>query len=276
MHEYKLNDLLTSPKTYWSILKRFLNNRKIPALLPVLVNVDIITNFPEKPNLFHKICADQCTPLNNLNKLPLLYLKTDKKMCNLSINKNDASVIIRNLDPNKSHGWDNLSVRMTKLCGDSLIFPLKCIFERAHQEDKYPDCWEKAFVVPVHQKKGSKSLIKNYRPVSLLSSLGKTFEILIKNLFNHFCCNNLFPKNKFGFMRGDSCIFQLLSIFHKINSSLDCNPTIESYGIGGEQLNLLKDYLQERQQRVVLNGQSPSWEAIKSVQYLVLFYFYYI
>ena len=276
MHEYKLNDPLTSPKTYWSILKRFLNNRKIPALLPVLVNVDIITNFSEKPNLFHKICADQCTPLNNLNKLPLLYLKTDKKMCNLSINKNDASVIIRNLDPNKSHGWDNLSVRMTKLCGDSLIFPLKCIFERAHQEDKYPDCWEKAFVVPVHQKKGSKSLIKNYRPVSLLSSLGKISERFIKNLFNHFCCNNLFPKNKSGFMRGDSCIFQSLSIFHKINSSLDCNPTIESYGTGGEQLNLLKDYLQERQQRVVLNGQSPSWEAIKSVQYLVLFYFYYI
>ena len=54
MHEYKLNDPLTSPKTYWSILKRFLNNRKIPALLPVLVNVDIITNFPEKPNFFTK------------------------------------------------------------------------------------------------------------------------------------------------------------------------------------------------------------------------------
>ena len=154
-------------------------------------------------------------------------------MCNLSINKNDVSIIIRNLDPNKSHGWNNLSVRMIKLFGDALIFPLKCIFERAHQEDKYPDCWEKAFVVPVHQKKGSKSLIKNYRPVSLLSSLGKIFERFIKNLFNHFCCNNLFPKNKFGFMRGDSCIFQLLSIFHKINSSLDCNPTIESYGIGG-------------------------------------------
>ena len=91
------------------------------------------------------------------------------------------------------------------------------------------------------------------------------------------------------FMSGDPCIFQLLSIVHEINSSLDCNPTIvvrdifldiskefdkvwhegllfkvEPYGIGGELLNLFKDYLQERQQRAVLNGHSSSWEAIKS------------
>ena len=90
-------------------------------------------------------------------------------------------------------------------------------------------------------------------------------------------------------MPGDSCILQLLSIADKINSSLDFNPTInvrgvfldiskafdkvwhegllfklESYGIGGELLNLFKDYLHEPQQRVVLNGQSSSWEAIKS------------
>ena len=84
-------------------------------------------------------------------------------------------------------------------------------------------------------------------------------------------------------MSGDSCIFQLLSIVLKINSSLDCNPTIdgrgifldiskafdkvrhsgllfklESCGIGGELLNLFKDYLQECQQRIVVNSQSSS------------------
>ena len=39
---------------------------------------------------------------------------------------------------------------------------------------------------------------------------------------------------------------------------------MESYGVGGELLNLFKYYLQERQQRVILNGQSCSWGAIKS------------
>ena len=120
--------MINSTQTYWSILKSFLNNRKIPATLPLLVNGDIITNFFEKADLFNKFFADQCTPLNNLSKLSPLYLKAGKKLCNLSINESDISTTIRNRDLNKSHGWDNLSVTVIKLCGDSLIYPLKCIF----------------------------------------------------------------------------------------------------------------------------------------------------
>ena len=37
----KRSDPLTAPKIYWSILNRFLNNRKIPAIPPFLVNGDI-------------------------------------------------------------------------------------------------------------------------------------------------------------------------------------------------------------------------------------------
>ena len=81
----KLNDLLTSLQTYCLILNRFPNYRKIPAMPPLLVNGDIITNFFEKADLFNKISADQCIPLNNLNKLLPLYLKTDKELCNQSI-----------------------------------------------------------------------------------------------------------------------------------------------------------------------------------------------
>ena len=107
---------------------------------------------------------------------------------------------------------------------------IKCIFEGALQEGKYPDCWKKGNVVPVH-KKENKCLIKNHRPTSLLPILGKIFERLIcKDLFNHFYCNNLFTQNQSGFMPGDSCIFQLLSIVHEINFSLDCNPSIDVRG----------------------------------------------
>ena len=109
--------------------------------------------------------------------------------------------------------------------------------------------------------------MENYRPISLLPIQGKLFERFIyKDLFNHFYCNNLFTKNQSAFMSGDFCIFQLLSIIYEINSSLDCNPTIdvrgvfldiskafdkvwhegflyklESHGTEGELLNLFKD-----------------------------------
>ena len=39
---------------------------------------------------------------------------------------------------------------------------------------------------------------------------------------------------------------------------------LETYGVKGEVLNLLRNYLHERDQKVVLNGQTSSWELIKS------------
>ena len=86
-----------------------------------------------------------------------------------------------------------------------------------------------------------------------------------------------------------SCISQLLSIVYDIKSSFDCDPTqdvrgifldisktfdkvwhegllfkLKRYGVKGELLNLLRNYLNERNQSVVLNGQISSWELIKS------------
>ena len=81
----KLNDILTASQTYWSILNCFLNNRKNPVTLPLLVNGDIITNFSKEAELFNEFFVNQCTPLNDLTPL---YLKTDKKLYNLSINEN--------------------------------------------------------------------------------------------------------------------------------------------------------------------------------------------
>lgn len=63
----KLNDPYTAPKTYWSIMNCFLNNKKISAIPPRLVNCVTITNFLEKADLLNKFFADQCSTLDNLN-----------------------------------------------------------------------------------------------------------------------------------------------------------------------------------------------------------------
>ena len=44
---------MTSPKSYWSILKTFLNNKKIPCIPPLLHNDKLITNFKEKTEIFN-------------------------------------------------------------------------------------------------------------------------------------------------------------------------------------------------------------------------------
>ena len=41
----KLDDPVTMPKAYWSILNIFFNNKKIPNIPPLNVNTEIISNF---------------------------------------------------------------------------------------------------------------------------------------------------------------------------------------------------------------------------------------
>ena len=49
------SDPMTSPKPYWSILKTFLNNKKIPYILPLLRDDTFIINFKEKAEIFNNL-----------------------------------------------------------------------------------------------------------------------------------------------------------------------------------------------------------------------------
>ena len=101
----------------------------------------------------------------------------------MNINDDDIFAIIKNLHPNKSHGWDNISIRMIKVCRKSIVYPLKLISEASLQGGEFHDYWKKANVDPVH-KKESKNLVKNYRPINPLPVFGKMFErVISKDLF---------------------------------------------------------------------------------------------
>ena len=68
--------------------------------------------------------------------------------------------------------------------------------------------------------------------ISLKPVFGKISErIIFKDLFNYFHKNQFFTKCKSGFLPGDSCISQLLSIVDDINSFFDCDPTIDVRGV---------------------------------------------
>ena len=101
----------------------------------------------------------------------------------------------------------------------SITVPLKTIFEQSLKEKKFPEVWKKANIVPVN-KKVDKDLIKNYRPISLLPIFSKVYEGVIYNaLFSYFKDNKLCTPSQSGFLPGDSCIAQLLSIIHEIQTA---------------------------------------------------------
>ena len=99
-----------------------------------------------------------------------------------------------------------ISIRMLKICGNSIYKPLQLIFRSCIENGKFTSKWKKANVVPVY-KKGNKQTLWNYRPVSLLPICGKIFERLIYNcLFEYFIANELISADQSGFKPGDSCI----------------------------------------------------------------------
>ena len=65
----KLMDPSISPKAYWSILKTFLNNKKILSIPPIYHNNNHITDFIEKAQIFKDFYAKQCTLVENTSKL---------------------------------------------------------------------------------------------------------------------------------------------------------------------------------------------------------------
>ena len=106
-------------------------------------------------------------------------------------------------------------------------------------------------------------------------------------IYEYLCVNQLFTPNQSGFRPGDSTVNQLLSITHQIYSAFDEFPSretravfldiskafdkvwhdgllfkVNNYGISGFLFTIIKDFLANRQQRVVLNGKSSSWSSI--------------
>ena len=66
----KLNVLKTSPKTYWRILKTFVNVPKISLIPPLLVGNQLVTGFLVKAHLFSDYFSLQYTTIDNDSSIP--------------------------------------------------------------------------------------------------------------------------------------------------------------------------------------------------------------
>ena len=146
---------------------------------------------------------------------------TNNILDTIIFSKEDIYKITKNLDRNKAHDHDMISIHMIKLCGISICKALEIFFQNCLRLGKFPPEWKKAIVVPLY-KKGGKQWIKTYRPVSLLPVCGKVLERLLCNdMFSFFSENNLISPKQSSFRPGDSSTNQLSSIAHEIISTFD-------------------------------------------------------
>ena len=196
--------------------------------------------------------------------------------------------VLGRLKPNKSPGGDGLHPRVLVELKNEMATPLKMIFTRSLQEGQLPPSWKEANVTPIY-KKGKRHIPGNYRPVSLTPMAGKCMERLIRDaIMTHMTENDLLSPKQHGFIKGRSCVTQLLAVLDSWTLALDEGGHIDTiyldfakafddtvphqrmltklrgYGIKGRILTWIKAFLTNRRQRVVINGSRSSWADVTS------------
>ena len=119
-----------------------------------------LTNILVKANTFNSFFATQFSLIETGSELSVDYLLTHRHLESVNLDTAKILSIIHAFDVSKAHGWDNVSVRMVKICDECLIKPLFNIFQFSLETGKFPSNWKRRDKVPVH-KKGNKDLINN-------------------------------------------------------------------------------------------------------------------
>ncbi|KAK4817860.1 LOW QUALITY PROTEIN: hypothetical protein QYF61_001529 [Mycteria americana] len=184
-------------------------------------------------------------------------------------------------------GPDETHPRVLKELAEVLTKPLSIIYQQSWLTGEVPADWRLANVTPIY-KKGWKEDPGNYRPVSLTSVLGKLMEqIILSAITWHVEDNQGIKPSQHGFRRGRSCLTNLISFYDKVTQLVDEGKAVDvvyldfskafdtvshsilleklaAHGLDGCTLRWVKNWLDGRAQRVVVNGVYSSWRPVTS------------
>jgi hypothetical protein len=185
----------------------------------------------------------------------------------------EVNEVIISLKSNSAPGWDNVPSCFIKLAKNALI-PIIChLANLCFRQGIFPSALKKSIITPVH-KGGNEEILGNYRPISVLPSISKILEKLLnKRLINYLEKYKILSNAQYGFRQGkttDDAILNLTSfIVNNVDSGRKClavfldlqkafdtvsistlENKLEMIGIRDTALQLFKNYLSDRTQRV--------------------------
>jgi hypothetical protein len=277
-----------NPKMIWNLLNEISGSKKCKNGVSIpYIEVDGKTiNSPlDIANEFNSFFATAGQNISegvpSTNRTPESYFPANEvppPEFNLgNINATHILDIIKSFPNKQSTDIDGLSLKLLKFVSNEISIPLAHIFYLSFTTGKFPSGLKTNRTVPIF-KAEDPCACDNYHPISLIPTLSKILEKIVAiNLTNHLQLNKLLHKNQFGFQRNTSTEHNILKVFNFIGESLNkgnycigvfldlrkafdtCSHEILlkklfKLGIRNESLDWFKSYLNNRSQRVEING----------------------
>ena len=161
------------------------------------------------------------------------------------------------------------------------------VFNLSLKEGVVPFEWKEANIIPLF-KKGSRNKSENYRPVSLTSVICKLLERLIKyHMVDFIVKHKLLNSSQHGFLKARSCLTNMLCFLEEITKWIDVGSPVDiiyldfqkafgkvphqrlllklkAHGIGDSITDWIEQWLTDRRQRVVVDGEVSNWKSVLS------------
>lgn len=192
----------------WKVINTIILRKKAETGIPSVIQNNQTVNDPKEMadifnNFFANIGQDLAKKIPKVDANFRDYL-TGSIPQSIFLNPTTAceiTTIIAGLKNSDSKGYDELSVCLLKKCSYELVLPLTSIFNQSILEGTVPDQLKIAKVVPVY-KSENRSLVSNYRPISVLPAISKILEKLVYNRVIDFINeHNILNDSQYGFRK---------------------------------------------------------------------------
>ena len=260
---------------FWNYIRN--TKKDSSGVAPLRSDGLLVDDTKEKAEILNRQYFSVFTPENTDEQLPPLN-DNFQSMPEIKVTILGTEKLLKNLDPTKATGPDQIPARILKQFAAEFAPHLTTIFNTSITKGEVPTDWRQANVIPIYEK-GEKYLASNYRPVSLTCICCKLLEhIVVSNILKHLDLHSILVDCQHGFRAKRSCETQLLTLSHELLSNLHSSIQtdmiildfskafdkvphkkllwkLNNYGIRGNTWKWISAFLSNRMQQVALDGE---------------------